>query len=55
MEKILYEERLRANNIDPNIIHNAKQNVKLITPKSNSRQRQRGTIQAFRKLALYPV
>lgn len=33
MEKILYEERLKANNIDPNIIHNAKQSIKLITEK----------------------
>lgn len=35
MEKIIYEGRLRANNIDPNIIHNAKQNVQILTKKVN--------------------
>lgn len=33
MEKIIYENKLRANNIDPNIIHNSKQNVRMIMEK----------------------
>ncbi|MBK7668011.1 MAG: ABC transporter permease [Sphingobacteriaceae bacterium] len=37
VEKILYEHKLRANNIDPQIIHNAKQSVKLITEKVNEK------------------
>lgn len=36
MEKIIYEGRLKANNIDPDVIHNAKQNVQLILQKVNS-------------------
>lgn len=35
MEKIVYEDKLRANNIDPNIITNARQKVKLILEKVN--------------------
>lgn len=35
IEKVLYEYKLKANNIDPNIIHNAKQSVRLITEKVN--------------------
>jgi ABC-2 type transport system permease protein len=37
LEKILYENKLRANNIDPQVIHNAKQSVKLITEKVNEK------------------
>lgn len=37
MEKIVYEEKLRANNIDPNIISNARQRVKLILEKVNDK------------------
>jgi ABC-2 type transport system permease protein len=33
MEKIIYENKLKANNIDPNIISNSKQDVKLILEK----------------------
>ena len=36
MEKIIYEGRLRANNIDPDVIHNSKQNVKLVMQKVNA-------------------
>lgn len=35
IEKIVYEYKLKANNIDPNVIHNAKQGVKLIMEKVN--------------------
>lgn len=35
MEQILYENKLKANNIDPNIIRNSKQNVRLILEKVN--------------------
>jgi ABC-2 type transport system permease protein len=37
MEKIVYEEKLRANNIDPNIITNARQRVKIILEKVNDK------------------
>ncbi|MBP7808069.1 MAG: ABC transporter permease [Bacteroidia bacterium] len=37
VEKILYEHKLRANNIDPQVIHNANQSVKLITEKVNEK------------------
>lgn len=37
LEKILYEYKLKANNIDPTVIHNAKQSVKLITEKVNEK------------------
>jgi len=33
MEEVLYEYKLRSNNIDPNVIHNSKQDVKLIIQK----------------------
>jgi ABC-2 type transport system permease protein len=33
MERIVYEEKLRANNIDPDVIMNSKQDVKLILEK----------------------
>ncbi|MCX8080110.1 MAG: ABC transporter permease [Bacteroidia bacterium] len=33
LEKILYEEKLRANQIDPMVIHNAKQKVQVIMEK----------------------
>lgn len=35
MERILYESKLRANNIDPDVIHNSKQNVRIILEKVN--------------------
>lgn len=35
MEQIMYENKLKANNIDPNIIRNSKQNVRLILEKVN--------------------
>jgi ABC-2 type transport system permease protein len=37
MEKIIYESKLRANNIDPNIISNSRQDVKLILEKVNDK------------------
>lgn len=37
LEKVLYDHKLRANNIDPNVIHNAHQNVRLITEKVNEK------------------
>jgi len=33
LEKIIYENKLKANNIDPDIIHNSKQNVRMILKK----------------------
>ncbi|PBQ34070.1 ABC transporter permease [Sphingobacteriaceae bacterium] len=33
LEKIIYENSLSANNIDPNIIHNSKQNVRMVMEK----------------------
>lgn len=39
MEKIVYEDKLKANNIDPNIISNAKQKVKIILEKVNDKGR----------------
>ena len=33
MEKIIYENKLKANNIDPNIISNSRQDIKLIMEK----------------------
>jgi ABC-2 type transport system permease protein len=35
MERILYESKLRANNIDPDVIMNSKQSVKMIMQKVN--------------------
>jgi ABC-2 type transport system permease protein len=35
LEKIIYENKLKANNIDPNIIINSKQDIKLILEKVN--------------------
>src|SRR5690606_23986528 len=35
MERIIYEDKLRANNIDPNVILNSKQSVRLILEKVN--------------------
>ncbi len=35
MERIIYESKLRANNIDPDIIHNSKQSVRIILEKVN--------------------
>ncbi len=37
LEKIIYENKLKANNIDPKIISNSKQNVKLILEKVNDK------------------
>lgn len=37
IEKIVYENKLKANNIDPQVIHNAKQSIKLITEKVNEK------------------
>jgi ABC-2 type transport system permease protein len=37
LEKILYEYKLKANQIDPSVIHNAKQSVKFITEKVNEK------------------
>ncbi len=37
LEKIIYENKLKANNIDINVIHNSKQNVKLILEKVNDK------------------
>ena len=47
VEKILYEYKLKANNIDPNIIHNAKQAVKLITEKVNEKGEHAEQMTAF--------
>ena len=41
MERIIYEQKLRANNIDPNIIMNSKQNVRLILEKVDDTGRTR--------------
>ncbi len=35
MERIVYEHKLKANNIDPNVIANSKQNIKIILQKVN--------------------
>lgn len=37
MEKLLFEHKLSANHIDPNIIHSARQNIKIITEKVNEK------------------
>lgn len=37
MERIVYENKLKANNIDPNIISNSKQSVKIILEKVNDK------------------
>ncbi|MCU0361517.1 MAG: ABC transporter permease [Bacteroidia bacterium] len=37
MEKIVYEHKLKANNIDPNVIHNSKMSVKLMLEKVNEK------------------
>lgn len=37
MERIIYENKLKANNIDPNVISNSKQSVKLILEKVNDK------------------
>lgn len=37
MERIIYENKLKANNIDPNIISNSKQSVKIILEKVNDK------------------
>jgi len=37
LERIIYENKLKANNIDPNIISNSKTNVKLILEKVNDK------------------
>lgn len=47
VEKILYEYKLKANNIDPTIIHNAKQAIKLITEKVNEKGEHAEQMTAF--------
>jgi ABC-2 type transport system permease protein len=47
VEKILYEHKLRANNIDPQIIHNAKQSVRLVTEKVNEKGEHAEQITGF--------
>ena len=37
MERIVYENKLKANNIDPNIISNSKQSIKIILEKVNDK------------------
>ncbi len=37
MERIIYENKLKANNIDPNIISNSKQSIKIILEKVNDK------------------
>ncbi|MBS1650380.1 MAG: ABC transporter permease [Bacteroidetes bacterium] len=37
MEKIIYENKLKANNIDPNIISNSRQSIKIILEKVNDK------------------
>ncbi len=37
MERIIYESKLKANNIDPNIISNSKQSIKIILEKVNDK------------------
>lgn len=37
MERIIYEQKLKANNIDPNVISNSKTNVKMILEKVNDK------------------
>ncbi len=47
VEKILFEHKLRANNIDPQIIHNAKQSVRLVTEKVNEKGEHAEQITGF--------
>lgn len=47
MEKILYEHKLMANNIDPSIINSAKQTVRIITEKVNEKGEHTQQITAF--------
>jgi ABC-2 type transport system permease protein len=37
MERIIYEYKLKANNIDPNVISNSKQSIKIILEKVNDK------------------
>ncbi|MDI9339073.1 MAG: ABC transporter permease [Sediminibacterium sp.] len=49
MEKIYYEDKLRANNIDPTVINNARQSVKLIGTKvdENGNVKQQSNLGIF--------
>ena len=50
IEKVLYEHKLKANNIDPVIIHNAKQSVKMITEKVNEKGEHAEQLTGFASL-----
>ncbi|MBL7918104.1 MAG: ABC transporter permease, partial [Bacteroidia bacterium] len=41
MEKIIYEQKLKANNIDPTVITNARQKVKLVLEKIDDKGRSK--------------
>ncbi len=47
VEKILFEHKLRANDIDPQVIHNAKQSVRLVTEKVNEKGEHAEQITGF--------
>ncbi|MCX7728209.1 MAG: ABC transporter permease [Bacteroidia bacterium] len=47
MEKILFEHKLLANHINPQTIHSARQNVKIITEKVNEKGEHSEQITAF--------
>lgn len=47
MEKLLFEHKLAANHIDPNVIHSAKQTVKIIAEKVNEKGEHAEQITAF--------
>ncbi len=47
MEKLLFENKLSANHIDPNIINSARQSVKIITEKVNEKGEHSEQITAF--------
>lgn len=47
VENIVFENKLKANNIDPQVIHNAKQSVRLITEKVNEKGEHAEQITGF--------
>jgi ABC-2 type transport system permease protein len=47
MEKLLFEHKLTANNIDPQIIHSARQTIKVITEKVNEKGEHAEQLTAF--------
>lgn len=47
IEKLLFENKLLANHINPNIIHSARQNVKIISEKVNEKGEHTEQITAF--------